>query len=110
MRATAILWTGFVLALEIDGTWARLGADVVALSAFACGFALLAYALDADARSALERLPAPVLLAAAVASVALAAMMPPAVSLLVVLPMFALASLSLGVRCRMHLSRFVGSR
>ena len=49
------LWACFVGTMEWSGALATVEADLGALTAFACAVAGLAYAVDAELRSALER-------------------------------------------------------
>ena len=121
VAAAAVLWAAFVAALELDGTWERLGRDLMPLSAFASAFALLAYGLDREARGAFERLSSRALAVAVVVSGALAFAAPPAVGLLLAVPAIAVMAAPLArraasrrqgldVRCRMNVSRDVGPR
>ena len=98
MRAAAILWTGFVVALEVDGTWQRLEGDLIALSAYAGAIALLAYAVDDDTRAALERFTSRSLVLALFGLAALGWTAPRSLALLVALPAFGLAVLALARR------------
>lgn len=121
VAAAAVLWAAFVAALQLDGTWERLGRDVIPLSAFASGFALLAYAVDREARGAFERLSSQALVVAVVVSGMLAFAAPRAFALLLAVPAMAVMAAPLArrglarrqgldVRCRMHVSRDVGPR
>lgn len=70
----AALWFGFVGLLACTCALATLASDVPLLSGFACGVALLAYAVDTELKRALERHPAWLWIAVAIAAVALCAM------------------------------------
>jgi len=66
LAVTLAIWAAAVALGAADGVFARLGLAVdEALAAFAAVFALATYALDASVRGAVDRVPAALLLVAA---------------------------------------------
>jgi len=49
-----VLWAGVVVSMQQAGALATLDGDVPWITAFACGVAALAYAIDAELRRALQ--------------------------------------------------------
>jgi hypothetical protein len=91
------LWCAFVALLAGTHALATLAGDILLLAGFASAVALLAYAVDAELRSAIESLPAWVCFAIAVAAAALCALHD--VTLLALSP-FAAVYLAAAVRRR----------
>ena len=67
------LWCGFIALLACTGALRTLASDIPLLAGFACAVALLAYAVDAELRSAMERQSAWLCMTAAIAAMALCA-------------------------------------
>jgi len=92
------LWWGFVACLQETHALRTLAGDIPLLAAFACAIALLAYAVDAELRAVLARLPAWACATAGVAGIALCAVH--AALLLAALPVAAVCLVALGLRPR----------